>query len=670
MAHRETPNPARLDVYDERGVTSAWEHFLSGDQPAGNAVRHLIRDSWSRCQHAGVDPGIASGRKLLNLDFLASHKLRHEDLLHACKPVMVEARDFLAESGTVMLLTDPSGLILELEGDRAALDDAHAIDLQPGARWREEDCGTNAIGTALSTGAAVQVHAAEHFCEGIKRWTCSATVIRDPYDGDLLGALDVSGLSSTFNRHSLALVVAAATRIEQRLGQLNLESRQELLEHCLSLLPRFGAREFLVFDRAGRLVKASDYAVRTLKDHGIRAAADGLPRLAELGFERPTEAGDCALPSGARAEWLQPFEQSGRQLGNVLLLPARTSVVSVPRRATPVRPRDAAAFTRLIGESSALRSAVERANRLARARVPMLLLGETGVGKELFARAIHAASPCAEGPMVSINCGGLSRDLLASELFGYVDGAFTGARRGGMKGKIEAADGGTLFLDEIGDMPLDLQPHLLRVLEDGEVYRLGDTQPRRVRFRLLAATNRDLHGAVEAGQFRMDLFYRVSVTSLDLPSLRERRSDILALAGHFAREIAAEHGLEQRGLADDALEALLRYDWPGNVRELRNVIESLVLTAGGESLVAADLPAHLRRRAPAASAVKAAIDTDVPAQSLAASESEAIRAAVVAARGNLAGAARALGISKSTLYAKLRRYGHDELVVSVRNSNA
>lgn len=667
MAHHEKPAQARLDTYDEHKIMSAWEHLLSGDKPTENSVRHLIRDSWSRCQHAGVDPGRGNGRKLFNLDFLASHKLRHDDLLHACKPVMVEARDFLAESGTVMLLTDPSGLILELEGDPSALDDARSIDLQPGARWREEDCGTNAIGTALSTGTAVQVHAAEHFCEGIKCWTCSATVIRDPYDGDLLGALDVSGLSSTFNRHSLALVVAAANRIEQRLGQLNLESRQELLEQCLSLIPRLGAREFLVFDRAGRLVKASDQAVRALRTHGMSVAADGLPRLSALGLERPTAAGDCALPSGASAEWLQPVERSGRQLGNVLVLPAHSRVRTVYSTPSARLHTPDTGFERLIGDAPSLRGAVERATRLARARVPILILGETGVGKELFARAIHAASACAEGPLVSINCGGLSRDLLASELFGYVDGAFTGARRGGMKGKIEAADGGTLFLDELGDMPLDLQPHLLRVLEDGEVYRLGDTQPRRVRFRLLAATNRDLTAAVEAGRFRMDLFYRVSVTTLDLPSLRDRRTDIPALTRHFCAEIAAAHGLADRPLDDDLLEALLRYDWPGNVRELRNVIEGLLLTAGDDEIDSRALPRHLQPPRRALETASAA--TVAAGPSLAASECEAIRGAVIAARGNLTEAARALGISKSTLYAKLKRHDHAGLVERVRNSN-
>jgi len=663
MKHYDKAISARLDVYDERRIRAAWEHFLSGDDRAGAAVRHLIRASWSRCQHAGVDPAIRTGRNLFDSDFLASHKLRHEDLLHACRPVMIEAREFLAESDTVMLMTDPNGVILEFSGDPSVLDDACAVNLQPGASWREEDCGTNAIGTALSTGAAVQVHAAEHFCEGIKRWTCSATVLRDPYDGDLIGALDVSGLTGSYSRHALALVVAAAMRIEQRLREINLEHRHELLEYCLSRLPRVGDREFLVFDRAGRLVRASDHAARMLRAHGVPGIPTRLQEIAGLGLAQP-DADRCHLPTGIAAEWLQPRTRDGRQLGNVLVLPAPSQPASRTTSAF------SAGFEHVVGDSPALLAAVARAGRLARTRVPMLLLGETGVGKEVFARAIHAASPFAEGPLVSINCGGLSRDLLASDLFGYVDGAFTGARRGGMKGKIEAADGGTLFLDEIGDMPSDLQPHLLRVLEDGEVYRLGDTQPRKVRFRLLTATHRDLRADVEAQRFRMDLFYRISVTTLELPSLRDRSSDIPALARHFCAQCADAHGLPRRPLEDAALEAMLCHDWPGNVRELRNVVEGLVLTATGDTLGAQDLPTTLRTVAAGLHAACAPTPANEQAASLFDHESQAIRAAVIDARGNLSSAARTLGISKSTLYAKLRRHGHGEWVESVRIANA
>jgi DNA-binding NtrC family response regulator len=218
-----------------------------------------------------------------------------------------------------------------------------------------------------------------------------------------------------------------------------------------------------------------------------------------------------------------------------------------------------------------------------------------------------------------------------------------------MMGKVEAAAGGTLFLDEVGELPLDLQPHLLRVLEGGEVYRLGDTQPRKVRFRLLAATHRDLRAEVDAGRFRMDLFYRISVTSLELPPLRERKEDIAALAEHFMARLAEEHGLPAMRLAPSARDALIEHHWPGNVRELRNVIESALLTAEGASLDLGDLPAHILTRAPVSPAASGhALET---------AEKAAIEQALSRCAGNATQCARELGISKSTLYAKLRKYG-------------
>jgi sigma-54 dependent transcriptional regulator, acetoin dehydrogenase operon transcriptional activator AcoR len=207
---------------------------------------------------------------------------------------------------------------------------------------------------------------------------------------------------------------------------------------------------------------------------------------------------------------------------------------SPTRAAEPIDPENQKGFSRVVGKSARLTQVIDKARRLADVDASVLLQGETGVGKEVFARAIHEHGPHRRAPFVALNCGGLPRELVASELFGYVDGAFTGARRSGMLGKVEAAQGGTLFLDEIAELPLDLQPYLLRVLEGGEVYPLGSNTARTVRFRLIAACNRDLRQEVKAQRFRMDLFYRISVTSLDIPPLRERKEDLAALVAHFA----------------------------------------------------------------------------------------------------------------------------------------
>lgn len=322
---------------------------------------------------------------------------------------------------------------------------------------------------------------------------------------------------------------------------------------------------------------------------------------------------------------------------------------------------EATAFPGVAGSSPALRQAVDKATRLASSRVPVLLLGETGVGKEVFARGIHAASPHRDGPFIALNCGGLNRELLASELFGHVDGAFTGAKRGGSPGKIEAAHGGTLLLDELGEMPLELQPHFLRVLEDGQVCRIGEHTPRQVRFRLIAATNRDLRREADEGRFRADLFYRISVTSIAIPALRERRGDIAGLVQRFLRQFCERHGVAHKALDPRALSRLESHAWPGNVRELRNVVESLVLTSPAGIIGADDLPPEIGAPAARTPAPEAEPEfSPIMLRGLQRGEFEQICTVLRQASGNATIAARELGIAKSTLYLKLKKYSLDK----------
>lgn len=651
-------------------IMSSWERFLSGDEAASDALRRLIDDSWRRCQGASVDPGRHQAPPPIGENSL--HTLRDEcgELLSASAPVMASARDFLSETGTVMVLTDQSGTILNLEGDMSTRGAAENVHLLSGANWSELACGTNAIGTALAVGQPVQIHSAEHYCAGIKRWSCSATVIRDPYDGSILGVVDVSGLSASYSRHSLALVVATAGRIENRLAKIELGIRYRLLEGCVDRLSGTSSDGIIVFDRRGRAIKANGRASAVLADLGIGEAAvapDGLASLS-LSWKKGRQVPD-ELPEWMRQEWLEPVIQNGEHIGALLTLPSRRSgggrVSSV---AFSCDAAEKGAFERVVGESTSLLQAVGRAQQLAKSRVPVLLLGETGVGKDVFARCIHESGATRDAPFVALNCGGFSRELLTSELFGYTEGSFTGARRGGMIGKIEAANGGTLFLDEIGEMPIDLQPHFLRVLEEGEVYRLGENKPRKVNFRLIAATNRDLRKEIQAGRFRMDLFYRVAVTSINIPSLRERAADIPLLGDYYLQRLSLQHGLEPRSLSPGAVELLRQYGWPGNIREFRNVLESMLLTARGRVLTEADLPMDLvTTLAGSDPAVRDVQGDEGDLTCLENAEREAILRAIKGCRGNMTAVARELGIAKSTVYVKLKRFGLESYVDDLRN---
>ncbi|MGE4280270.1 MAG: sigma-54-dependent Fis family transcriptional regulator [Magnetospirillum sp.] len=640
----------------------AWERFLSGDEMPKDAVRRMVEDSWHRCLEQGVNPIRAAAPLAVEGDGLYSLQQRHLELIDAARPVMAQAREFLAESGTMMILTDPQGVILSVEGDPSAKDLGRGVQLVPGALWTEEVSGTNAIGTALASGNPVQICSAEHFCEGIKHWTCSASVIRDPYDGTILGVLDISGLSGSHNTHCLALAVTGAGRVESRLASLEIEKRGRLLDVTLTHAKKWGDSGLVIFDRRGRMVRANESAGLFLNSMGLDLGACTDLRLAANGAK--IIDGSRPLPDWIQSDWIEPVIDREERLGSVLSLPlSRHWGRTTKRPDGPIEEAkaDRGAFGRIVGDGPAIQQVKARARQLAKLHVPVLLLGPTGAGKEVFARALHEAGNNAAAPFVPLNCGSMTRDLLASELFGYVEGAFTGARRGGMVGKFEAADGGTLFLDEIGEMPLDLQAHLLRVLEEGEVYRLGENKPRKVRVRVVAATNRDLRAEVGSGNFRMDLFYRLAVTVLRLPALSERREDIPTLVQHFLTQAAARFEVPLKRPTLDVMESFLAYPWPGNVRELRNVVEGMLLLALGDTLTRDDLPPEIlapvtRLTESALPVLASSVPTGVR---LADSERAALLAAIAAENGNLTRTAQRLGIAKSTLYEKMKRFGID-----------
>jgi transcriptional regulator of acetoin/glycerol metabolism len=651
----------------ERQLMAAWDRFLQGRELPANVVRNVIEDSWIRCLSGRVDAERGQAEAPLPEEALLALQHGHRDLIGASARIMKEVHDFLSESGTIMLLADPAGTILEAAGDPATEDAAGNIRLVTGANWNESACGTNAIGTALSVGGPVQVHAAEHFCSGIKPWTCSATVIRDPVDGEVLGVLDVSGRRDSFTRLSLSLAVIAAGRIEGELARRQAEQRHRLL---VAGLERPSTGGLMLFDDKGRLVEMDAQASRALRTMGVPPEPAAGRRIIAFDSGLAVRADNTALPEWLRPEWVRPISHRGERLGTIVALPeplhwGRGQRGTRHRAPTAEVERS---LHQIIGTSELLRQALDKAKILADVDVPVLLLGETGVGKERFARIIHEGGRRRHGPFVTVNCGGLPRDILASELFGYVEGAFTGAKRSGMVGKIEAAGGGTLFLDEIGEMPLELQPYLLRALEGGEIYPLGDNKPRQVEFRLVAATNKDLRAEVTAQRFRMDLFYRVSVTALQIPALRERREDIPTLVEHFSREASQHHGVPVKRFEPEALVALQKYDWPGNVRELRNVVEGLILLAPGDGVGVADLPSDIVGSLDASQSPSSAAATSSPARvtDLDAVERDAIRAAILVCHGNLTSAARELRISKSTLYLKIKKYGLDELIPGAR----
>jgi len=308
-------------------------------------------------------------------------------------------------------------------------------------------------------------------------------------------------------------------------------------------------------------------------------------------------------------------------------------------------------FEGIVGRNEKIIRVTDVMRQIAPTNASVLILGESGTGKELVARALHKFSPRRAKAFVAINCGGLSEGTIESELFGHVKGAFTGAVAD-REGKLEYADGGTLFLDEVGEMPAATQIKFVRVLEDREVARLGSNRSRQVDVRVLAATNADLVKKVESGEFRQDLYYRLKVVTIELPALRERRSDIKLLVEHFLAEFSAIHGKDVEAVDRDAMVALVQYDWPGNVRELRNAVESMVVRAHGNILTRQDLPPEIW--APSASTGDSW--AALAGRTVQEVERNHIRVTLELTGGNRIKAANSMGISERTLYRKIREY--------------
>jgi transcriptional regulator of acetoin/glycerol metabolism len=631
-------------VSDEPAVSEGWNRFVEQGALPDGRVRDVVADSWRRCREA-VDPRRASAPAIADSGRLLELRSRQRDLYEAAKPVLGSLRDVLRESGTVILLADPVGTILDLGGDTRTRSAGEQINLAAGGCWLEDVIGTNAIGTAIAMRQPVQIYASEHYCVDVKRWTCAAAPILDRYGRTLLGVIDVSGVKETFHGHTLGLVMAAAKQIESLLLGRELELQGKLLEAAMDAFGRYGTDCVILFDQRGRMVRGNGRLQAAREMHGLRLPLETGARVAALDLALPIAERLCAAPPWLKPEWLTPVRNREGDLGTLLVIPLSAAPAPVRPQAVPAEP-DPGPFADLTGNSPALAALKKKAARLAQIDLPVLLLGETGAGKEVVARAIHRAGIKTEAPFIAVNCGALTRDLLASELFGYADGAFTGARRGGLPGKFEQADGGTLFLDEIGEMPPDMQPHLLRVLQDGVVVRLGDHRERRVSVRIIAATNRDLRAEVAAGRFREDIYHRLCVTSLELPPLRERADDIPLIVERMNLHLAAKYGCAPKRIDPVVREAFQRYRWPGNVRELKNVFEAMFALGEDDCIDAAQLPSEIARAATSSGGRPASGRLqDV--------ERQAVTAAIADAKGNLSQAARSLGISRSTLYVKL-----------------
>ncbi|WP_085032704.1 sigma-54-dependent Fis family transcriptional regulator [Ensifer aridi] len=649
--------------YDEYATMSAWENLLSGE--AGKArrerpVRGIIHDSWGRCISGGIDAQQHEAPLSNSKDDLECLTRNSSELLTAARRSFAVVGNLLDGTGAMLVLADENGVLIDAIGDKRTIHDGMDIHLAIGGKWTEDVVGTNGIGTALWAGEPVFVHAAEHFCAGIKSWTCAGAPIRDPFDGRIIGVVDLSGHPDIFRPHNTVLVAAAAREIEKALADHQNTQRTRLLEAFIAEAPCYRRTDgLMIIDHLGRAVYCNNVPANRLAEFPEPLSTGRGRRLLPAAGPRTIAELAAALPDRLRSCHVSPLTVDGNFQGAALVFPAGASQVAIPSP-RPLRWPTPEVAKLIVGQSEAMHTAINIACRVAQSRevTSLLIEGETGVGKELFARLVHLVSRRSDSsPFIALNCGAITRELFGSELFGHVAGAFTGASREGKAGAFELANGGVLCLDEIGEMPLDIQPFLLRVLEERVVHRLGDNRGRPVDVRLIASTNRDLKQEVAAGRFRRDLYYRISTVVISVPPLRERDGDIALLLDHFNRNIAERTGAPPLDFAAEAFDRLLDYPWPGNVRELKNVVERLHVLTGGQQVDLADLPREITERAAAWTDSPGGESGNEMHCRIASADEKSVREALEAEHGNLSRVAQRLGISRPTLYRKLDQYG-------------
>lgn len=627
-------------------------------RPSGHEV---VARSWLRCFHElGLDPAAEDSPPPLAPQTWRERGDRLGQVMDSAVPEMQTLHRQLDDSQSALVLTDAEGVIVSIVRHPGFAREASLRGLVEGARWSEDAQGTNGIGTALAERHSLVIAREEHFFARHTDMVCAAAPIYDGA-GETAAVLAVCSLAPGGARALRALIERSARVIEHR---------------------------------AFRSRHASDYIVRFHAHAGrVLTAVDGLLALTPEGevIEANHIAFELLAPDDETLIGRDVTEFFGQSLPELLSRTFRAGfhplALSMPQHQTwyllaqqPARSRaqsgargsDSASAAQALAELDLgdLRMAgnVHSAMRILDRDIPLLIAGETGTGKEVFARAFHASSQRARGPFVAINCASLPEPLIESELFGYRQGTFTGANRDGRRGKVLQADGGTLFLDEVGDMPLQLQARLLRVLEERTVTPLGGDNAMPVDLQLVCATHRDLRAMVRDGSFREDLYYRLRGMEINLPPLRERTDRRALIERCLTEESAGRHPPLRLGQA--AMGVLDRFRWPGNIRQLRYVLRTLIALCDGSEITLRDIPAEMldAPEVPAPSSAAVCAD-EVPIVAAAAApsnlnplqsaERDALLSELRRHRWNIAGLARELGVSRNTIYRKMKRLDID-----------
>ena len=649
-----------------------------GYEMEGEKQRRLIEESHQRSRSFGIErsdkPDFSAAGRLTLAQTLEENRF----LLQHAAPAMETLYGQIANTHSMVLLTSAAGLVLHSLGDIDFLEKASQVALTPGVDWSEQSKGTNAIGTALREEQAIIVQGGEHYMSANKFLTCSCAPISDPF-GQLIGALDVTGDHRSFHQHTMALVRMSAQMIENHMFadifpkavRIHFHSRPEFIGTLVEGIVVFSADgHFLSANRSAQFQLGLSH--NALKAHTFSSlfripmsrlhelCSGGLPRLHSLCLHNGVTV-SCRVKMKPSTQWSASLHESTQQPSE----PAHTTGAEPSNEATASR-KSQLSTLRYLDTGDPQIAAVIRKLRMVRGRdIPIMILGETGTGKDLMAQAIHGDSDRAGRPFISVNCASIPETLIESELFGYEDGAFTGARKKGAIGKIQQANGGTLFLDEIGDMPKHLQARLLRVLQDRRVSPLGAGKEVEVDIAIVCATNKSLKDMIARGEFREDLYYRLNGLVVRLPALRER-TDFELVVNKIIANLCDK--TPHIGLSSEVLTMFRAYHWPGNFRQLHNLLRTAVVMVGCQGLIdRSHLPddfldemgqladAHPIGGQPLAiggAAHTASTGAEASKHSLQDVALSATAQMLRLHKGNVSAAAKALGVSRNTIYRK------------------
>ena len=634
-----------------------------------------IIDSWERSKKAGVDPR-ATSVPAPPFKNKAPHRkwlYRKEIML----PYLKRLTNIMETTQSVLFWVDEDLTILYPYGDETIQARLKSINFNAGVNLSEDIVGTNAIAMAERSGRESFVIGAEHYIEALRNYACSAVPFyyeTSEDDSNAYGYSLVVTPVENFNIYQHHMLYFYSNLAKSQFQLTMYKNEADLRNELVNLSVEQDDKGILLINNRGLIIKANLWFLNNFEfceqDVQGKFLKDVFPELLfTLDYLQGKKASKMneihfsKLTANAKSFFVdcQPIVKNNDVMGLSIFIQNKKNINSLVHKVANFNAHFE--FDDLLGSNQVFLTAKNTAQNAAMSNSNILITGESGTGKDLFAQAIHNKSKRQKGPFISINCAAIPSELIGSELFGYVEGAFTGARKGGSPGKFELANKGTIFLDEIGEMPLAMQAVLLRVLEDKEVIRLGGSHPTPVDVRVISATNKDLLEAIEAKEFRLDLYYRLNVIQLELPALRERKSDISFLVNNFIKQFSVSSGKNITGITPEAISLLENYSWPGNIRELRNVIERAVNLSSSQVLTIDDLPKSITGNS--VSPVQA-YQIDEPTQQLfeefkqKVDERNQIIALMKKYKNNKSHVAKELGITRASLYRRLKAMNYND----------